>query len=293
MKRVVSVSLGTSQRDHTASIRIFGEDVHIERLGMDGDLERARRTIQDLDGKVDAIGLGGIDRYLVVNQIRYEIRDARYLVDAASQTPVVDGSGLKDTWERWVVEDQIAKGVLRPAMTVLMVSALDRFGMAETFYRYGFSVLAGDLIFGSHINYPIESLDELIELGRKLLPEMVKLPFTQLYPTGALQTAAPDDRYYEYFSNTDIIAGDFHFIRRYAPEKLDQKVIVTNTTTELDRDELRGRGVREIVTTTPVIAGRTFGTNVMEALLVAVTDILPWDEAWSEVVQKARIELAG
>ncbi len=292
MKRVVSVSLGTSRRDHRASIQILGEDVEVERVGMDGDLERARLAIQTLDGQVDAIGLGGIDRYLVADQTRYEIRDARRLAEAASRTPVVDGSGLKDTWERWIVEDWIANGVLLPTMSVLMVSALDRFGMAETFYRHGFSVLAGDLIFGSHINYPIESLAELIELGKKLLPEMVKLPFSQLYPTGDLQITAPDDRYYEYFLDADVIAGDFHFIRRHAPTRLEQKVIVTNTTTALDREEFMSRGVRQIITTTPVIAGRTFGTNVMEAALVAVTGILPEEEAWPDIVRKARRQLS-
>lgn len=293
MKRVVSVSLGTSMRDHSAQVQLLGQDVHVARMGMDGDFERARVTIQDLDGQVDAIGLGGIDRYLVANHKRYEIRDAKRLVDAASRTPVVDGSGLKDTWERWVVEDWINKGVLNPTMSVLMVSALDRFGMAETFYQHGFSVLAGDLIFGSHINYPIDSLDELIELGGKLLPEMVKLPFSQLYPTGDLQTGAADDRYGEYFTAADIIAGDFHFIRRHAPTQLDQKLLVTNTTTKADREEFMARGVRQIITTTPTIAGRTFGTNVMEALLVAVTGVLPEADGWASVVQRARSYLAG
>lgn len=292
MKHVVSVSLGTSKRDHAAQVQLLGHDVHVERIGMDGDLDRARRTIEDLDGHVAAIGLGGIDRYLVADHKRYEILDAKHLAEAASKTPVVDGSGLKDTWERWVIEDLINKGVLRPTMSVLMVSALDRFGMAETFYQHGFSVLAGDLIFGSHINYPIESLDELIELGRKLLPEMVKLPFSQLYPTGDLQTGE-DDRYVDYFRNADIIAGDFHFIRRHAPPQLDQKLLVTNTTTEADRVEFMARGARQIITTTPSIAGRTFGTNVMEALLVAVTGVLPEEEAWPSVVQRARSYLAG
>lgn len=292
MKHVVSVSLGTSKRDHAAHVQMFGQDVHVERMGMDGDLERARRTIKDLDGQVAAIGLGGIDRYLVADHKRYEILDAKHLAEVASKTPVVDGSGLKDTWERWVVEDWINKGVLNPTMSVLMVSALDRFGMAETFYRHGFSVLAGDLIFGSHINYPIESLEELSELGRKLLPEMVKLPFAQLYPTGELQTTE-DDRYVEYFRDADIIAGDFHFIRRHAPAQLDQKLLVTNTTTQADREEFMARGVRQIITTTPSIAGRTFGTNVMEAVLVAVTGVLPEEEAWPALVQKARSYLAG
>ena len=54
------------------------------------------------------------------------------------------------------------------------------------------------------------------------------------------------------------------------PERLDGKVIVTNTTTAEDRAHFKQRGVSQIITTTPVIDGRSFGTNLFEAGLTAV-----------------------
>ena len=59
--------------------------------------------IKDLDGKVDAFGLGGIDRYIYAVDRRYEFHDARRIVQAARKTPIVDGSGLKNTLERRVI----------------------------------------------------------------------------------------------------------------------------------------------------------------------------------------------
>lgn len=55
------------------------------------------------------------------------------------------------------------------------------------------------------------------------------------------------------------------------PEKLEGKVIVTNTTTPENVEEFRKAGVKYLVTTMPVIDGRSFGTNMMEAALVAVS----------------------
>jgi hypothetical protein len=292
MKRVVSVSLGTDQRDHRVTLSLLGQTVMVERRGVNGNLERAESLIHILDGSVDAIGLGGIDRYLVMAGKRYEIADARRLALAAQRTPVVDGSGLKDTWERWIVEDLTQSQVINPSMSVLMVSAMDRFGMAEAFYERGYQVVAGDLIFASRINYPILTREELVELGRKLLPELVKLPFWQLYPTGAEQLeAVPENHYEEYFDAADIIAGDFHFIKRYMPLRLDNKIILTNTTTNADRAMLRSRGARDVVTTTPVIEGRSFGTNVVEALLVAISGLTQEHDGWTELVARARREL--
>lgn len=287
MKQVVSVSLGSRHRDHEASLTLFGTPVQVARRGADGDVDEARRMMAALDGHVDAIGLGGIDRYLVVRDRRYEIQDAVRLASAVENTPVVDGSGIKNTLERTIIEQLHRDGLIHPDQSVLMVSAMDRFGMAETFQDLGYPLVAGDLIFASRINYPIRSADELEELARKLLPELTKLPFAQLYPVGAEQTVASDPKYRQYFEAASIIAGDFHYIRRYMPERLDGKVIITNTTTSADVEQVRERGARLLVTTTPVLNGRSFGTNAMEAAMVAVTGLTAEDPQWHDRVLEA------
>jgi hypothetical protein len=54
------------------------------------------------------------------------------------------------------------------------------------------------------------------------------------------------------------------------PDDLHGKLIVTNTTTLQDMEMFRERGVRYVVTTTPQLQGRSFGTNMMEAALTAI-----------------------
>ena len=53
------------------------------------------------------------------------------------------------------------------------------------------------------------------------------------------------------------------------PDDMRGKVVVTNTTTPEDVAMFRECGVKYLVTTTPVLEGRSFGTNMMEAALVA------------------------
>jgi len=158
---------------------------------------------------------------------------------------------------------------------VLLVSALDRFGMAEAFAAAGCALRCGDLMFTAGIPYPIESLDELADLARRVLPQVSKLPFGMLYPTGGEQDKAPDARFAAVYAEAEVIAGDFHFIRRHMPARLDGKTVVTNTTTAEDVADLAARGVRRLVTTTPDMAGRSFGTNVMEAMAVAYLGMRP------------------
>ena len=278
MKRVVSVSLGSSSRDHRARVTLLGEEFDISREGTDGSLDRAIARIRALDGTVDAIGLGGIDVYLYAGTERFALRDGLKLLAAAKTTPVVDGSGLKNTLERQAVGYLAEMGIVLRGRRVLMVSALDRFGMAQALVAAGADVVFGDFIFALDLDRPVRGLDEFEEMARKYLPDACKLPFQFFYPTGKKQDRPPEPKYPEYYDDAEIVAGDFHFMRRYMPERMDGKTIITNTLTARDVEDLRSRGVATLVSTTPDFAGRSFGTNVVEAALLALLG-----KRWSEV----------
>ncbi len=271
MRHVVSISLGSSRRDHSVDVELLGEDFRIERIGADGRFERAAELLREYDGRVDAIGLGGIDIYLYSGTRRYEIVDGAKLRDIVEKTPVVDGSGLKNSVEpaavRWLAEQP---GFDLSQMNVLMVSAVDRFGMASAFSEAGARTVFGDLIFALGIKVPVYTMEKLTQLADELLPKIVKTPFDKLYPIGSEQDKEPDPRFSEFYDDADIIAGDFHYIRRYMPPDLAGKTILTNTVTTRDVQELKKRGVRYLVTTTPEYNGRSFGTNVLEAVFLVL-----------------------
>jgi len=270
MKHVVSVSLGSSKRDTDQVVSILGEEVHLERRGTQGDFAAAERLIGELDGKVDAIGLGGIDLFLPVGSRRYYFRDARRLAAAAKRTPVVCGAGLKNSLERAMVRS-LAERMPWGDRKVLMVSALDRFGMAEELAGLGARVLFGDFIFSLGLPIPLYRLGTLHALATVLLPVFVKLPFRWLYPVGSSQdTAATTERFARYYRWADVIAGDWHYIRSYAPGDMSGKVVLTNTTTPGDVSFLKERGVDTLITTTPRFGGRSVGTNLLEAAFVAI-----------------------
>jgi len=267
---VVSVSLGDSSRDKAVTATFLGREVCIERRGTDGDMGRAIALIRELDGTVDAIGLGGIDLYLIAAGRKFVIRDALKLAKAAVKTPVVDGSGLKNTLERRTVEWLQETGTVDfRGKRVLLVSAVDRFGMAEALPGLGAVPRFGDLIFALGIPIPIKSLGALKVLAWTLLPIICRMPFSMIYPTGAKQTKTVS-KHNAHFDWADIIAGDYHYIRRYMPPRMDGKIVITNTTTPEDLELMRARGVSMLIGTTPEFDGRSFGTNVMEGVIIAL-----------------------
>lgn len=279
MKRIVSVSIGSSTRDKSVEAVILGEKYLIERIGTDGDIKKAIEMLKSLDGKVDAFGLGGIDLYLGAGSgKRYLLREAIPIMNAARVTPIVDGSGLKKTLEKKIIEFLENGGIFKiKDKKVLITSAIDRYKMAETFVKYGANLVIGDLIFALGIPVTLQNLKSLKIIASILMPVISRLPFEMLYPTGEKQKEVHGKRFDRFYLNADIIAGDFHYVKKYMPDRLENKIIVTNTVTEEDVEFLKYRGVEMLVTTTPELDGRSFGTNVMEALLVSASGKRPED----------------
>lgn len=271
MKRAVSISLGSSKRNKAVEATLLGEKVSLERIGTDGDMEKAARLYQELDGKVDAFGVGGADLGLMVDTKWYPLYSVARMVRFVKQTPVVDGAGLKNTLEKRAVPfmDLHIGPDLKPRRAMLTMGA-DRWGMSKSFLDGGYECVFGDLMFGLGLSIPVRSEAAVKRLAALVMPIAGRLPFEWLYPTGEKQEKNVP-KFEAWYQWATVIAGDCHYVKRHMPARLDGKVICTNTTTPEDVEKFRAAGARYLVTTTPILDGRSFGTNMMEAALIAVS----------------------
>ena len=291
MKKILSISVGSSSRDHTTKHIFLDQECELSRQGTDGDFEKAVQRYADMDGKVDAFGVGGVEFYLRVGRNRYYFRDVNRIRKAIKISKVGDGNGVKGLLERRAFlalekhlnekENKTLKG-----MPALLTTAVDRYGMGEAMVDAGLNLTIGDLMFTLGLPFPIKKLATVRVLAGALLPVITKLPFTWFYALGSEQDKPPQQKWDKYYQQAKVLGGDFIQIRQYMPDDLTGKIIVTNTTTSKNVDELRKRNLHILVTVTPRLEGRSFGTNVMEATLLALMD-----KPQSEVTDKDFLEL--
>jgi len=290
MKKVLGVSLGSSTRDHKVKFEISGQVIEIERRGTDGDVKKMMQLYQEFDGKVDVFALGGTDLYLYSGRggKRYTIRESARIVSVIKKTPIVDGTGIKYVLEKDVIRyiTQHTDINLQGKKTLLLIT-VDRFGLAEGLIEAGCDMVFGDLIFCLNIPIPLYHLKTLDKIARVIIPVLAQLPIKYLYPTGKKQETS-NSKYSRFFNDVDIVAGDFIAISQYMPQKMEGKIVITNTVTSRNVQDLKERGVQYLITTTPEFQGRSFGTNVYQATLVAISGKKPEDLKEEDYLNLAR-----
>jgi predicted amino acid dehydrogenase len=273
-KEIVSISLGPPSRDYEIVTRMFGEEIHVRRLGVDGDVRRARDLVSQFDGQVDAIGLGSMNVTFTVGRRTFVHDQIQQVAAAATATPVVDGAHLRGTLERWAIS-HVAKqqhGIFSQKRAFI-VSGLDSYALGQVLGAFTHEIRFGDPIFHLNLPFALGSFKQLERYAELVLPALCRAPYGRFFPVGAEQTLRTP-RGAGYFKRAQIIAGDFGYIRRFAPDNLGGKVVITGGLSSDDVDDLRERGVESLVTFTPPLDDvyPFVDVNVLEAIFTAFID---------------------
>lgn len=288
MKKIVSISLGQSARDHEFTAEFLGETFQIKRVGTDGDVKKMMELYKAMDSQVDAFGMGGGDIFLRPGKRTYIMREPYLWSKAAPTKAVCDGAYLKAVLEPRIINQSFDKGYLNKDMKICVMTAVDRYFLAKAFADRGCKYILGDMPFSLGIPWAITSLKVINVIAVILLPIITKLPYHWLYPLGEKQDKIGEKKN-RFFRWADVIAGDLHYIRKNLDVDMSGKIICTNTTTKKNIEEFKSRGVKKIITFTPDMNGRTFGANVMEAMIASILGKHPrqtTDKEYNDILDK-------
>lgn len=271
MKKVLNISLGSSYRDYDFVLSLFGETIHVTRFGTNGDVRHARELARQMDGQVDAIALPLPTSYPVGTAV-YRHKPAQQIAKEISRTPVHDGTLLASNLEQKnIVALARQDESLFVGKKVLMMSGIVHEGLSRALMGFAESVQFGDPVFQLRLNRPLSTFDQLANYARYAMPLLNRADYDRLYPVGLHDERL--SRGADLFAAADVIAGSSAYLRRFAPDDLRGKMIVTDWLLPSEIEQLKDAGVTRLVTfTQPLSTEQPFvGTDVLEAILAAAS----------------------
>jgi len=269
MKKILIIHLGEGEM--LLPVTFLDQDVEVRRIGCGGDVARARALIAEYDGVVDAIGLEGMPAVLRLGSAQAQHAVGAELPAVARVTPVVDGSGVRPELERWgVILAERAHPLIFNHKRVLFVPGVNHEGLAQALARRSSAIRFADpqLFFGLPDAPGVGSAQTLDQAAAPTLEALKEASFETI----AGITGAPHHQ--GSFVWADILAGNIAAIRRFAPERLDRKMVIVESASDEDIADLRERGVETLITLMPSLQGKgeiaRYPAATIEALLVAL-----------------------
>jgi predicted amino acid dehydrogenase len=274
VKKVVSVSLGSKERDYRFRTQFLGERFQVTRRGTDGDPKAAARLLEELRGKTDAFGLGMVRDHYTVGTSRYTEAETRKLEQAAGETPVTTGGKLREIVQEWTLRSTQAElgnifsnakvlfltGAHSYRLAAILAESTDNLSFADPIVQFGIPNLLHTLdalelyAAGSH---PILRLEN----GKELIPSLAPLKFfNHLLLRRAVKEAHV------------VVAAHYDQLTHYGRDELEGKTVITSTISEERREELAEKGVRLVLDCSIQLFDETVDLNTVEAMMMAVLD---------------------
>ncbi len=269
MLTVTVVHLGF-EPDSQFTATLLGRSVTVVRRGAAGSVDRAIGIVREAaEAQADVIALEGIPLRLRIGKGQANSSRAADFRAAARPVPLVDGSGVRDSLNRWAIKlamsiDPIIWGYKH----MLLVPALNQDGLAAALAEHTDSVRYADSAV--YLGWPLAIPGEraLKQFSRLFLKKIAELPYDVISPPGGEATPRAERD----FAWADVIAGDINLIRRYAPYTLKHKMVVSDSITDADLAELKARGVEKVLYTMPSLGegAPRASAAVVEAVLAAL-----------------------
>jgi len=248
VRKIVTLHLQPNPRPDVEILSVLGQRIELTHIDCHGNLETVADHIREYDGLVQAIAIVGATKSLQLGSERVAHFAKDQLFSIATKTPVVDGSGITNTVERWAIRlvSEMEPGIWSQK-NVLMAPGLNHTGMAEALQTYAKGIRYADPIL--YFDLPaIGRQEPLTVVSDTTLNQLKDYPYSQLYPTEKPYTPHDNNRHFNW---ANVIAGDIHTILRYAPTDLSGKTAVVSHVSDEQAKILHNRKLSILITLLP------------------------------------------
>ena len=295
MKHVVTVSLGSSDKDYAFETQFLGQDFKVTRQGADGDDSKAWDLLRRAQADADAVGLGMIRDHYDVGTRRFVHKDTDKLLNVVTRVPATTGADLRRMLQvRAVRHVQKSLGSYFNNNLVLFLSGTVNYDLAVEMQQYTPNLKFADAVLQTGAPKMLTSLNqlELFAAGSKMAGGMwAARALGSVLPKLSKVKAA---FLAKEIAEAHLIVGAFEDIRAYAGNgNLKGKTLLTSAIDEERMAWLKEQEVNLAIDTCPQPFSEVVGINVIEAMILAATGLSPQDLAdddLAEIIEELKLQ---
>jgi predicted amino acid dehydrogenase len=291
MKKVVSVTLGSSKQDFEFKTQFLGQQFSVSRLGADMDTGKAWELMRRQQATVDAIGLGEISDHYQVGLRTIENKETKRLTNVVTRVPVTTGATLRRLLQvRAVRHVQKELGNYFNNNLVLFLSGMRNYDMAVAMSDYTKNLSFADAIFQTGAPALLGSLDqlELFAKGSKLV--LSNTPGEVLESSLA---SFKKKRVAAAVAKSHVVVGTFGEIQAVTADgNLEGKTLITSAVDEERLAFFKKHKVNLVIDVSPKLFDEVVGINTIEAMILAALEKQPEevsDDDFEEILDELHI----
>ena len=268
MKKVVTVTLGSSKQDFELQTDFLGERFSVKRMGADGDHRKAWEMLRRQQANADAVGVGETSDHYQVGLRTIINRETEKLTKVVTRVPVTTGTTLRRLLQvRAVRYVQKELGGYFNNNRVLFLSGMRNYEIAVALSEYTKNLSFADPVFQAGSPVLLGSLAqlELYARGNELVAG--QKPFRLLEKSlGGLKTL----RVANAMAKAHLVVGTFSEIKAVgSASNLEGKTIITSAVHDDQLAFYKQCKVNLVIDVTPNLFGKVVGVATLEAMILA------------------------
>ncbi len=271
MKKVVTVTLGSSKQDFEFKTEFLGQSFSVRRLGADMDTGKAWELMRRQQASADAIGLGEISDHYQVGLRTIINKDTQHLTNVVTRVPVTTGATLRRLLQvRAVRYVQKELGSYFNNNLVLFLSGMRNYDMAVALSDYTKNLSFADALFQTGAPTMLTSLEQL-ELYAKGSELMLSSATGRALE--ASLASFKNNRVAGVVEKSHVIVGTFaEFKAVGSPANLEGKTLITSAVDDERMAFFTKCKVNLVVDVSPMLFDKVVGINTIEAMILAALD---------------------
>jgi predicted amino acid dehydrogenase len=292
MKKVVTVTLGSSKQDFEFKTKFLGQSFTVARMGADRDTGKAWELMRRQQATADAIGLGEIPDHYHVGLRTVVNKETERLTNVVTRVPVTTGATLRRLLQvRAVRYVQKELGSYFNNNLVLFLSGMRNYDMAVAMSDYTKNLSFADAVFQTGAPTMLTSLDQL-ELYAKGSEFMLNGKPGELLE--ASLTGFKNKRVASVVAKSHVIVGTFaEFEAVGNRSNLEGKTLITSAVDDERMAFFAKCKVNLVIDVSPKLFDKVVGVNTIEAMILAAlekpTEVVS-DDDFAEILDELDIQ---